>query len=594
MEARARGSHPSRAVDLESAAARGAETILQSFNGHQESLRGISRRVRRRFGARDWAGIRRDTLERVDLPVRSLGRTHETLRRQLDDRLGEREVWAAMKEAYTRAILGRNDFEIAQTFFNSLTRRVFAHTGVDPAIDYTADEFPLPYKGWEMASARMYAVHRVDAAVVCRVLEDAGFETPFRDLAGDAALAAARIEQGLREAFGTPEIEGLDVLRPVFFRNKGAYVIGRARRGEGRPMPIVLALVNEDEGLEVDAVLHTEDETSIVFSFARWFFHVDVASPREAIGFLTSILPRKRISELYTSLGYKKHGKTEFYRDLLAHIAASDDPFVEARGQQGLVMEVFNLPSYEFVFKVIKDTFPPQKNVTREGVREKYRTVLLHDRVGRLTGFQEFEHLTFPRERFSPELLEKLLRTSSRAAAVEGGTVVVRHAYVERRVVPLDVYLQETDREEAEAAVRDWGCSLKEMAAANIFPGDVLLKNFGVTRHGRVISYDYDELCPLTDCTFRRLPAPRDDDEAFASEPWYTVGENDVFPEELRTFLGLRGRLREVFLREHSELFEVEFWQRMQELNRRGEILSFFPYSQDRRLRPLPTAAHLL
>jgi isocitrate dehydrogenase kinase/phosphatase len=249
-------------------------------------------------------------------------------------------------------------------------------------------------------------------------------------------------------------------------------------------------------------------------------------------------------------------------------------------------MEVFTLPSYEFVFKVIRDAFPPQKNTTRERIMEKYRTVQLHDRVGRLVGFQEFEYLTFPRERFDPVFLEQLIGTAAATVSKSAEGINVRHCYVERRIAPLDLYLQEKGGAEvAEAAALDWGRCLKELAAANIFPGDVLLKNFGVTRHGRVLSYDYDELNALTDLTFRDMPAPRDEMEEMASEPWYTVGDQDVFPAELRTFLGLQGGLREAFLREHGDLFEVAFWRDLQERHRQGEVPSFFPYSPARRLR---------
>jgi isocitrate dehydrogenase kinase/phosphatase len=583
---------PPSAPDPSSLAAHGADTIHWAFDEHQHRLRAITRRVRQRFEHCDWIGIRRDTVERLTLYPRSLHRTFETLRDQLGASLSDRGLWAAMKRAYALAVTGRDDFELAGTYFNSLTRKVFPHVGVDPAIDYGAGDFPLPYKGWEMADARMYALRRVDAAVVRKVLEDAGLRAPFRDLDKDARLAAAHIERGIREGLGTEEIEALDVLRPIFFRNKGAYVIGRARRGEA-VLPIVLAILNDKAGLWVDAVLPTEDETSVLFSFARWYFHLDVESPRGVIGFLRSILPRKRVSELYLSLGYKNHGKTELYRELIDHIDAidpiggggSEELFVTAPGQRGLVMEVFTLQSYEFVLKVIKDSFPSSKPFTREQVMERYGSVLLVDRVGRLAGFQEFEHLTFPRARFSAELLDRLLEVAGQTVALDGDKVIIRHVYVERRVTPLDIYIRERPLEEARAAVLDWGQSLKDMAAADIFPGDVLLKNFGVTRHGRVISYDYDELRALTECHFLPLPEARTEEQEMAAEPWFTVGESDIFPEELRTFLGLEGELRTAFLREHSDLFDVAFWHRMQERNRHGEVIDFFPYGEARRLR---------
>jgi len=576
-------------VDLESAVAHAADTIHWAFDEHRQRVQAVTRRVQQRFERRDWAGIRQDTVERLGLQTRSVVRACEVLAEQLGGHLKDRPVWAGLKEAYTATILGRNDFELAQTWFNSLSRRVFGHDGVDPTIDFASDEFPLPYRGWEMSSARMYAVRRVDAGVVRRILEDAGFKVQFLDLERDAALAAERIRQGLSERFGTSEVEALDVLRPLFFRNKAAYVIGRARlreNGKERLLPLLLPIVNGEAGLELDAVLHTEDEASVVFSFARWYFHADVESPREVIGFLRSILPRKRIAELYISLGYTKHGKTELYRDLMRHIASSEEPFVVSRGQRGLVMSVFDLPSYPFVFKVIKDRFPPQKTVTREEVKEKYREVLQNDRVGRLVDFQEYEHLKVPRSRFDPGLLEELLRESSKNVGVQGEDVVIRHVYVERRVTPLDVYLRGAEEDLAAAAVSDWGRCVKDLAAANIFPGDVLLKNFGVTRHGRVVFYDYDEVGRLTDYRFRPFPQARHDFEELSAEAWFAVGEDDVFPEELGRFLGLEGARREAFLQEHGDLFEVGFWRRMQERNLAGEIIDFFPYRDERRLRP--------
>lgn len=574
-------------MDLESSVAHAADTIHWAFDEYRQRVQAITRRVQQRFERRDWAGIRQDTIERLGLHSRSIGRVCEVLAEQLGEHLLDRSLWAGLKEAYTATILGRNDFELAQTWFNSLSRRVFGHDGVDPTIDFTSDELPLPYHGWEMASARMYAVRRVDAGVVRKILEDSGFRVPFRDLKGDAELAAGRIRQALRERFDTEEVEALDMLRPIFFRNKGAYVVGRARLREDHGLlPLLLPIVSREAGLEVDAVLPSQDEASVVFSFARWYFHADVESPREVIGFLQSILPRKRIAELYISLGYTKHGKTELYRDLMRQVAASEEPFVVSQGQRGLVMSVFDLPSYPFVFKIIKDRFPPQKTASREKVREKYREVLQHDRVGRLVDFQEYEHLEVPRARFAPALLEELLREASKNVEVRGEDVIIRHVYVERRVMPLDVYLRNVDEEEALAAISDWGRCVKDLAAANIFPGDVLLKNFGVTRHGRVVFYDYDEVGRLTDYKFRPFPRPRHDFEELSAETWFPVGESDVFPEELGRFLGLEGERREAFLREHGDLFEVDFWRRMQERNLSGEVIEFFPYPDERRLRP--------
>jgi len=584
-------------VELAEAAGRAAERIEAGFAGYHEAFRAVTREVAGLFGKRDWAGVRAKTVKRMRLQSARVGEALAEVRALLGRAgidPGAHTTWVALKAAFDRRVLGRDDVELAKTFFNSLTRRVFSHVGVDPEIDFQSEDIPFPYRGWEMASARLYAVRSIDAAAVRRVLEDARFATPFRDLEGDAGRAAERIAAGLEAAWGTAELEALDVLRPVFYRNKAAYLVGRARCGNGdrngdaagRLVPLAVAVLHGPDGLEVDAVLPTEDEVSILFSFARWYFHADVAGPREVIGFLQSILPRKRIAELYGSLGYSKHAKTELYRDLMAVMAGSDERFEVARGQRGLVMAVFTLPAYEFVFKVIKDRFPPQKTTTRWEVMERYRRVLEQDRVGRMVDFQEFEHLPLPRERFGDALLAELLDVAGDSVRADGGEVVFDHLYVERRVTPLDVFLREAPEDEAEAAVVDYGRCLEDLAAANVFPGDLLLKNFGVTRHGRVVFYDYDEVTPLAACNFRRFPESADPDQAMSDDPWFSVDEHDVFPEEMRRFLGLDGRLRAVFEERFGHLFDVGFWRESQERIASGDLLDVFPYGEERRLRP--------
>jgi isocitrate dehydrogenase kinase/phosphatase len=327
---------------------------------------------------------------------------------------------------------------------------------------------------------------------------------------------------------------------------------------------------------------------SVVFSFARAYFLVAMERPREMIDYLRTIMPRKPIAELYNALGFEKHGKTELYRGLLEHLASTDDRFVVAPGQRGMVMAVFTLPSSDVVFKVIRDRFDYPKTVTADQVRANYRIVFRHDRAGRLVDAQEFEHLAFDRAQFDPRLLAELLEDCAERVRLIEGRVVISHLYTERRLRPLDLYLREAGPEAARDAVIDYGQAIRDLAATNVFPGDMLLKNFGVTRHGRLIFYDYDELCALTDCRFRELPAPREDYDEGAAEPWFYVGERDIFPEEFRGFLGLPPPLLEAFLSHHCQLLGVAFWHRMQELHRSGEVLDIYPYRSMRRLQAMP------
>ncbi|MDQ3315326.1 MAG: bifunctional isocitrate dehydrogenase kinase/phosphatase, partial [Verrucomicrobiota bacterium] len=331
-------------------------------------------------------------------------------------------------------------------------------------------------------------------------------------------------------------------------------------------------------------VLLGETDLAILFSFTRAYFRVDTACPYELVRSLRDLLPEKRLVDLYNAIGYHRHGKTEFYRDFMRHLRSSEDCFVAAEGTRGMVMLVFTLPSYDVVFKLIKDRFDYPKESTRAEVMRRYRLVFEHDRAGRLVEAHEFEHLRIAQDRFEPALLEELLGAAPSIVRREGGDVVIGHAYVERRIRPLNLFLLETDESAASAAARDYGQAMKDLAASNIFPGDLLTKNFGVTRRGRVVFYDYDELTFLTDCNFRDMPEATTPEQEMASEPWFSVRENDVFPEEFPTFLALPGVSRQALFTEHADLFCADFWRTMQQRLRAGEIPALYPYPAARRL----------
>ncbi|WP_043097004.1 bifunctional isocitrate dehydrogenase kinase/phosphatase [Kallotenue papyrolyticum] len=571
-------------MDEELLARQAATAIAAAYEAYQADFRAITRRARGRFERCDWHGLQDDAVARLDSYRAHLDRLLVVLRRLLATRFTDRALWQSLRAHYAALIAARPDSELAETFFNSLTRRVFATVGVDAALEFVRVAAPSPVLPADTTVARRYHATAPDAPLMLRLLADVPWSVPYADLPGDAQRVAAAVTAAVQTRWGDLAISAVELLRPVFFRNKGAYLIGRVCRG-AECLPLVLPLLHDAAGIQVDAVLLSEDEASIVFSFTRSYFHVDVDRPRELVAFLRTIMPRKPIAELYTALGYHKHGKTEFYADLLRHLHAGDDCFEIARGERGMVMIVFTMPSYDVVFKVIRDRFAEPKTTTRQQVMARYQLVFHHDRAGRLVDAQEFEHLTFDRRRFHPALLEELLTGAAQSVHLIGEQVHIRHLYTERRVTPLNLFVQEADEQAARRVVIDYGRCLKDLAAANIFPGDILLKNFGVTRHGRVVFYDYDELCLLTDCRFRELPLPRDDEEALAGEPWFAVGEGDVFPAELQLFLGLREPYRSLFHAHHADLFTVDFWQTMQQRCAAGELPDIFPYDECRRLR---------
>lgn len=570
-------------LDIDRLAERSASAIETAFNAYQTEFKSITRRAKARFEQRDWHGAQSDAIARLELYKKIVDETVGEVRALLGDYAKTEAVWVQMKMHYSKSIAGRGDFELAETFFNSITRRIFSTVGVDRDREFVDSDFNLPPARSAQPVYRTYQPGATMRGLVRRILTDYRFEAAYHNLETDIQLAANAIDAYLHTT-DVDAIDAVDMLKSIFYRNQAAYLVGRIRSG-ARSVPLVFALRHPDDGIVIDAVLLDENDVSIVFSFTRSYFHVEVENPHEVIEFLKSLLPVKRIAELYISIGYHKHGKTELYRDLLRHLKTTDDQFEIAPGDKGMVMTVFDLPSFDVVFKIIKDTFAYPKTATRQEVMDKYALVFKHDRAGRLVDAQEFEHLQFDRARFSADLLNELLKVAANSVTVDGDTIDIKHLYTERRMTPLNLYLRRVDEASAREAIIDYGQAVKDLAATNIFPGDMLLKNFGVTRHGRVVFYDYDELCLLTDCNFRELPRAEHDDEEMSAEAWFYVGENDIFPEEFIKFFGLQPNVKDVFLQAHADLLGVEFWTKMQDRHRAGEMIDTFPYRQSKRLR---------
>jgi isocitrate dehydrogenase kinase/phosphatase len=569
-----------------------AGTVHRAFLDYDEHFHAITLRARERFLGRDWGKSYADAAERLHL----YGREMEALTKQIKEimgrRLRERAIWTAMKAVYSSLIAPSGKREIAESFFNSLTRRVFATEGVDQAIEFVDTDFDQSPTTVPIDTRRVYSGASIRELLIASLTDPAaGFpEEHWRALDTTARHAAER----LQAAFGTSHQKSrknrslrLEMIGNVFYRGRGAYLVGRAFRDQNDQNPVAIALCLRHEAeaeLDLDALLIGETDLAILFSFTRAYFRVDTACPYQLVRSLRELMPRKRLIDLYNAIGYHRHGKTEFYRDFVRHLRTSSDRFVTAEGARGMVMFVFTLPSYDVVFKLIKDHFDYPKENTRADVMRRYRLVFEHDRAGRLIEAHEFEHLRIARDRFDPALLADLLRDASSMVRLESDDVVIAHAYVERRIRPLNLFLFEADEAAVAAAGRDYGQSIKDLAASNIFPGDLLTKNFGVTRHGRVVFYDYDELCFLTDCNFRDLPQATTPEQEMSAEPWFSVRENDIFPEEFLQFLRFPNQARASLLEQHADLFTPSFWRQMQEKLRAGEIPEVFPYDAERRL----------
>ena len=559
------------------------DIIRTGFEDFSDAFSTITQRAAQRFDRRDWWGMRRDTVERLDLYPRIVDETTRMLLRLLGPQARRSALWAAIKKQYRLGLQDRCDFDIACTFYNSVHRKVFSQTGIDPGLTFVD---PAP-EASQIKPELFFdvVVEHLTPQIIASILAQYRFCSTFQDLDDDARLCADRIGEFVDRLGGSSDGLRLQMLNIPFFRGMSAYLVGRLY-WSNRQCPLVFALDNGGDGIRVDAVLTREDELRILFSFSRAYFHVQASCPKAIVAFLKEMMPEKRIAEIYIGLGYHKHGKTELYRDLLQHKqVCSLDRFDFSPGKHGMVMIAFNMPQDDLIYKLIRDRFDSPKRTTARQVMDKYDYVFKHDRAGRLVDVQTFENLELEDCCFTPRLLEEIQTQATRSATIDDGRVILHHAYVERRVTPLDVYLQYAQADAAEAAIIDYGRAIKDLARINVFPGDMLLKNFGVTRLGRVVFYDYDELCPLTDCNFRRIPQSRHYEDELSAEPWFAVGENDVFPEEFAAFLGLPGRLKQVFLEYHKELLDPGFWRQTQEEIRSGTLRHIRPYGEVQRLR---------
>ncbi len=579
-----------------------AGCILNAFDDYHDAFRNITRRAGRRFVDEDWAGFRGDTVERLDVYGRTVDRTVTELQEAAGDAGVPAALWSTVKQQFDTLLENRNDYQLAATFFNSVSRRVFSVIGVNQAIEFTVTEFrkPLVQDGiCPDCSPYGQSSEAGDIeSVLFEILSRFSGECPFSDMRTDSRRAAGVVAKHIEEKRISPDRIRVEMVDPVFYRDKLAYLIGRIICSNGADdvvIPLVFCILNINGDIFVDAVLLDEADVSILFSFAHSYFHVDVTYPEDLVAFLKTILPAKRVSEIYTSLGYHKHGKSEFFRELTRSLEGSSEQFEIARGEQGMVMCVITIASFNVVFKIIRDRFDYPKKITPDVIRDRYDLVFKHDRVGRLVDAQEFRYMKFDRGCFSEELLRELSHKINNNMVLTDDHLIIKHLYTERRLTPLDIYVRENPPEAVKDAFLDYGWAVKEMAASNIFPGDLLYKNFGVTRHGRVVFYDYDELSLLTECRFRKMPEPRTYDEVMADEPWFPVFEDDVFPEEFRTYIQLPDHVKEPFEEIHGNLFDYRYWKTIQERVKSDIVIYILPYKNPRRLEHhLPQNSHIL
>ena len=585
----------SRAYDI-------AQAMLDGFNRHYRLFSDTNRAAKQRFEQADWHGQQRAQRERIEFYDTRVEEAVLRLQDGFNTAQLSDDTWQQVKLHYIGLLTNHHQPELAETFFNSVTTKILHHSYfrndfifVRPAVstEYIENDEPA-----SLPTYRAYYPARDSLRdTLLRVVNNFNLQRPFEDLARDIDAVLAALRRHVHDRLAVPvRLRAnfqIQVLSSLFFRNKGAYIIGKIVNGFAET-PFALPLLHgENGGLVIDAALFSEDDLAVLFSFARAYFMVDMEVPSAYVQFLRSLMPRKPRNELYSALGLQKQGKNLFYRDFLYHLRHSSDMFGIAPGIKGMVMLVFDLPSFPYVFKVIKDFYPPQKDTTRALIKSKYQLVKTHDRVGRMADTLEYTSVAFPRARISDELLAELQQFCPSQIEHDGEALVIKHVYIERRMIPLNIYLQDATPEQLAHAVVEYGNAIKDLVAANIFPGDMLWKNFGVTRHGKVVFYDYDEIEYITDCNFRRVPTPRNEEEEMSGEIWYHVGPKDVFPETFEPFLLGNPAVRQAFMAHHADLLDAAFWQAHKARIQAGHVHDVFPYEPGKRFAHHRFAHHL-
>ncbi len=559
-------------------AAQVARTILDGFDKHYRVFRTVSAGAKDRFDRGDWAAAKAAHQERFGMYDVRVREAVEIIDHRFPEAQHE-SMWPAIKEAYVTFLLQHQQPELAETFFNSVASRVLARTYYTNAHVFWRSAVATEHIEGLQQTWRVYYPAQLGIRGTLRsAVSDLQLRSPWEDLDRDLKAVVHRLRELLpapREV--TPSLQ-LHVLSSLFYRSRSATLIGRLDTGTVR-IPFAIPIRKNEQGaLYLDALLAGREQLGQLFSLARAYFMADMEVPSAFVNFLKTFFPDKPPAELYTSLGLHKQGKTLFYRDLLEHLRHSTDRFVIAPGVKGMVMVVFTLPSFPYVFKIIRDHFAPPKDIDRKTVEAKYQLVRYHDRVGRMADTLEYSEVAFPLSRFEPTLLEELRTKVPSQLTETGDQLVIDHLYIERRMVPLDLWLEHADDAKLRAGLDEYGKAIRELAGSNIFPGDLLLKNFGVTRAGRVVFYDYDEIAPVTECQFRALPTARDDDESMSREPWFYVDPKDIFPEEFPPFLFSSAKARDLFLSMHGDLCTPGFWLHKQEQLRQGEEDDVVPY----------------
>ncbi|MDK1289969.1 bifunctional isocitrate dehydrogenase kinase/phosphatase [Pseudoalteromonas umbrosa] len=557
--------------------------IITGFKKHYSLFQEMTARIPSAFLSQQWATIEQISKLRISHYDQRVQETVDILKLHFPSNQINNHLWCQVKQVYIDLLVFHPQAELAETFYNSVFCHLFHHSYFkNDYIFVNSSQSTVSQLPVEAEYRSYFPVVEGLQKTIEKIISDTGLLSELYDFKQDIRLLQKAFFKQAPNTHHQHFKMRFDILKSPFYRNKSAYIVGRVVSCSGVQPFIIALLHNNQNKLKIDALITNASQMSLIFGFARAYFSVETRAPSAMVRFLNQLMPSKTVAELYNSIGFHKHGKTEFYRAFLLHQKSNNERFTIAPGTPGMVMLVFTLPTFPYVFKVIKDTFAPSKPFGKETVLARYQLVKNHDRVGRMADTLEYSNVVIPKNRIEPDLLTVIKEKIAQNIIEDDKFITIKHLYIERRITPLNLFIQNATDEQIDHVIQDYGNAIKEMLQVNIFPGDMLLKNFGVSRHNRVIFYDYDEVQYLTQMSFKALPKISLDD-LYSGQATPSFAPNDVFPEQMCTFVLTNPKLKAVFERHHPELMTPIYWQKVQQDIRQHIIKHVYPYPQSQR-----------
>lgn len=565
-----------------------AAWLYQEYSRFYEEFLSNIDQAKIAFEERDFASSVRVSERRLSLYSASIVDVSERLRQAYPQIHADETLWQEVAANYSALISGEYAEDVGRAYLHSLRRRIYQ--GEWRAEDYAFADMTPPGDEDLARVTRSYPLDaHMTAEVVAEILRIPGFKRDFADIDDDVARVMQRISDNLENLPRRPhKLIRVDMIDAGFYRNRGAYLVGRLIFENDRFIPLILALLNDERGIYVDAVLTSVTYAHNIFSSTLANFHVTNPCYHEVCALLKSIMPKRPLGLHYSTIGYNHLGKVAVMRELEAELLESENGLETAVGSPGTVAMGFAASNSAYSLKVIRDKPTAQYKWGEfgglESVIRKYTRVHEINRTGSMLDSIIYYKVRLDRSWFSPALLEDLLAHAAETVSLNGDDVIFKYLIVQIKLTPLPVYLENASDRQAETAITNLGYCIKNNAAANIYNRDLDARNYGISSYSKVYLFDYDALEILSDVKIRTNLDREAGEEDIPD--WYFEDGVVFLPEELVSGLCIRQRgLCDYFTRRHANLLGTEYWTEIQQYIQQGRVPSVSVYPDNQRIR---------